>query len=49
MVDFPMEFLEMIIRFEGLFSKTVFIHTKVLLAGAIFTLGKRTLLQGYGL
>lgn len=42
MFDFPIEFSEIMIRFENLFSKPVFTHAKVLLAGAILTPGKRT-------
>lgn len=42
MFDFPIEFSEIMIRFQNLFSKPVFAHAKVLVAGAILTPGKRT-------
>jgi DDE superfamily endonuclease len=42
MTDFPDEFLALIISYAGLFSKPVFAHVKLLLAGAILAPGKRT-------
>lgn len=39
---FPDEFLALIIRYAGLFSKPVFVHARLLLAGAILAPGKRT-------
>lgn len=42
MLSFPDEFLAIIIRYAALFSKPVFVHVKLLLAGAILAPGKRT-------
>lgn len=42
MSNFPDEFLELIIAYSGLFSKRVFVHARLLLAGAILAPGKRT-------
>jgi DDE superfamily endonuclease len=42
MTTFPDEFLALIISYAGLFSKRVFAHVKLLLAGAILAVGKRT-------
>ena len=42
MTTFPNEFLTLIISYAGLFSKRVFAHVKLLLAGAILAPGKRT-------
>lgn len=42
MLSFPDEFLAIIIRYTGLFSKPVFTHVKLLLIGAILAPGKRT-------
>jgi hypothetical protein len=42
MATFPDEFLALIISYAGLFSKRVFAHVKLLLAGAILAPGKRT-------
>jgi len=43
MFTFPDEFLAIIIRYAALFSKPVFAHVKLLLAGAILAPGKRTI------
>lgn len=42
MINFPDEFLALIISYGGLFSKPVFAHVRLLLAGAILAPGKRT-------
>ena len=42
MRSFPDEFLAIIIAYSGLFSKPVFAHARLLLAGAILAPGKRT-------
>ena len=42
MTTFPNEFVTVILTFEPLFSKPVFQHVKLMLAGAILTTGKRT-------
>lgn len=42
MSSFPDEFLGLIIAYSGLFSKPVFAHARLLLAGAILAPGKRT-------
>jgi hypothetical protein len=42
MINYPDEFLSLIISYAGLFSKRVFAHVKLLLAGAILAPGKRT-------
>lgn len=42
MSTFPDEFLSLIIHYNGVFSKRIFSHVQVLLAGAILTIGKRT-------
>jgi hypothetical protein len=42
MSSFPDEFLTIIIAYSGLFSKPVFAHARLLLAGAILAPGKRT-------
>ncbi len=43
MFTFPDEFLALIIAYSGLFSKPVFVHVRLLLAGAILAPGKRTI------
>lgn len=43
MLTFPDEFLGIIIRYAALYSKPVFAHVKLLLAGAILAPGKRTI------
>jgi hypothetical protein len=43
MLTFPDEFLSVILNFQGLFSKRVFTHGQLLLAGAILTPAKRTI------
>jgi hypothetical protein len=43
MSSFPDEFLTLIIAYSGLFSKPVFVHSRLLLAGAILAPGKRTI------
>lgn len=42
MPSFPDEFLRLTIPYSGLFSKPVFVHARLLLAGAILAPGKRT-------
>lgn len=42
MTTFPDEFLALIRSYAGLFSKRVFAHVQLLLAGAILAVGKRT-------
>lgn len=42
MSSFPDEFDSLIIRYAGLFSKPIFVHVRLLLAGAILAPGKRT-------
>ena len=42
MSSFPDGFLGLIIAYSGLFSKPVFVHARLLLAGAILAPGKRT-------
>jgi hypothetical protein len=42
MITFPDEFLALIISYGDLFSKPVFAHVRLLLAGAILAPGKRT-------
>lgn len=42
MPNFPDEFVVLIIQYAGMFSKPVFAHVKLLLAGAILAPGKRT-------
>ena len=42
MTTYPEEFLRVIIPFRNLFSKPVFSHVKLMLAGAILAPGKRT-------
>jgi hypothetical protein len=43
MFTLPDEFLALIIGYSGLFSKPVFVHVRLLLAGAILAPGKRTI------
>lgn len=43
MLTFPDEFLSVILSFQGLFSKSVFTHVKLLVLGAILAPGKRTI------
>jgi hypothetical protein len=43
MSTYPQEFLRVIIPFQELFSKPVFSHVKLMLAGAILAPGKRTI------
>ena len=43
MSSFPDEFLGLIIAYSDLFSKPVFVHVRLLLAGAILAPGKRTI------
>lgn len=40
---FPEEFLTIILHYNDIFSKRVFAHVQLLLAGAILTVGKRTI------
>ncbi len=42
MQSYPDEFFAVILPFQELFSKSVFVHVKVLLSGAILAPGKRT-------
>lgn len=42
MQSYPVEFLAVILAFQALFSKRVFAHVKLLLAGAMLAPGKRT-------
>jgi DDE superfamily endonuclease len=42
MLSLPVELLNLIVVFAPLFSKPVFEHAKVLIAGAILARGKRT-------
>ena len=43
MLNFPDEFIVIIIQYAKMFSKPVFAHVKLLLAGAILAPGKRTI------
>lgn len=43
MLNFPDEFIVIIIQYAEMFSKPVFAHVKLLLAGAILAPGKRTI------
>jgi hypothetical protein len=42
MLNFPDEFIVIMIQYSGMFSKPVYSHVKLLLAGAILAPGKRT-------